>query len=112
MTVYVDDAMIPAGVPNGDHVVFSQWSHLMADTREELIAFATGPLRMSRSWLQDKPSGVHFDLTVGKRAAAIAHGAVPIESGSPEWMRVHQLAKAQYATHEPDWFIPGERTNS
>lgn len=72
----------------------------MADTEEELIAFATLKLGMRRSWLQRYPSGVHFDLTDNKRTLAIRAGAVPIECGSEEWMRVHRLSMEQFGTEE------------
>lgn len=96
MTVYVDDAMIPATVPNGVASHTSTWSHLMADTRHELIEFAAR-LGLRRAWLQDKPSGVHYDLTFGKREQAIRMGAVPIKVRTPEWVAVVQTARAQWS---------------
>ena len=101
MTVYVDDAHIQASVPNGARVHTSTWCHLMADTREELIAFARS-IGLRKSWLQDKRSGVHFDVTAPKRRQAVAAGAVEIESGSPEWRRVHRIAMDQ-------WLLGGQR---
>lgn len=83
MTVWVDDARIPARVGR----VYGRWSHLTADTVEELHQFADR-LGLQRSWFQRckrvcaKP-GVpcphwHYDLVDARRAAAIALGAVPI----------------------------------
>ena len=41
MAVYVDDMNLPATVQNGPRVSHtSEWSHLFADTEEELHAFA------------------------------------------------------------------------
>ena len=69
MTVYVDDAvMLWRG---------QRWAHLMADTLEELHAMAT-QLGLPRRALQDKRSGVHYDVTVDMRAQALELGALAI----------------------------------
>jgi hypothetical protein len=83
MAVFVDDANIAATV--GRHT--SRWSHLTADTLQELHAFATGPLGLRREWFQPgtplanpgsySAQGWHYDLTENKRAQAIRLGAVP-----------------------------------
>ena len=96
MAVYVDNADIPASVPNGNRVHTSHWCHMMADTLPELLVFASR-IGLRRSWLQVKKSGVHFDLTAGKRRQAVAAGAVEIEVRSDEWRRVHTCAREQYA---------------
>ncbi|MFE9328833.1 DUF4031 domain-containing protein [Nocardia sp. NPDC052278] len=80
MSVYVDDAAIRATV--GRHN--SRWSHLFADTREELHEFATR-LGLRRAWFQEGPSYAkpgspaaemwHYDVTASKRAQAIRMGA-------------------------------------
>ena len=95
MTVYVDNAFIQATVPNGRYRHTSRWCHLMADSLEELVAFAEG-IGMKRAWLQNKRSGVHFDLTEPKRKVAVKKGAVEIATGSPEWRRVVTVARSQY----------------
>jgi hypothetical protein len=82
MTVYVDDARIPAQVGS----LRGRWSHLSADTKEELHAFAAR-IGLRRAWFQDKPNpftggpGVHwhYDITDSKRRAALAAGAQPID---------------------------------
>jgi hypothetical protein len=81
MTVYAGDASIRAEVRNGSRVHRSQWSHLTADTWEELHEFAAR-LGLRRSYFQPgrplggKPSPFwHYDLTVGKRAQALRLGA-------------------------------------
>ncbi len=74
MAIYVDDMQRQASV--GGRA--ARWSHLIADTSEELFTFAR-TLGLSRSWVQ-KPGTFreHFDVTEGMRAKAIAYGAIPI----------------------------------
>jgi hypothetical protein len=81
MTVYVDNARIPARVGR----INGRWSHLTADTKDELHAFAAR-IGLRRAWFQDKPDrfggpGVHwhYDVTDTRRAAAIAAGAQAID---------------------------------
>jgi Protein of unknown function (DUF4031) len=77
VAVYVDDASIPAAVPNGQVVHDSRWSHLWADTDEELHAFATR-LGLRRSYHQpaaEHHGFSHYDVTTGKRWQAIRLGA-------------------------------------
>lgn len=81
MTVYVDDSRIPArvGAING------RWSHLFADTQEELHAFAQG-IGLRRDWFQPgrpslsgKPSDLwHYDVVESKRQQAIEAGATAV----------------------------------
>jgi Protein of unknown function (DUF4031) len=68
--VYVDDAHIPA---RG-----RRWSHLVADTSEELHQ-AAARLGLRREWAQDKGRTLHYDLPDELRAQAIELGvALPI----------------------------------
>jgi hypothetical protein len=92
MTVYVDDYRIPARVGHVDGC----WSHLMADSLDELVEFAER-LGLRRAWLQDKASGVHFDVTDPTRAEAIRLGAVPIRCRSELWKRVVDEARQQFS---------------
>jgi len=78
MAVYVDDALIPAEVRKGPIRHNSRWSHLMADTLEELHAFARR-LGMRPEWFQDHPRHPHYDLTEGKRYRALQLGARPMD---------------------------------
>ena len=78
MAVYVDDALIPAEERNGPIRHNSRWSHLMADTLEELHAFARR-LGMRPEWFQDHPRHPHYDLTEGKRHRALQFGARHID---------------------------------
>ncbi len=76
MAVDVDNAGIPAAVRNGPVVHSSRWSHLFADTPEELHRFAVEQLGLKRSYFQPgrrrgdgSPSPHwHYDVTAGKRA--------------------------------------------
>lgn len=81
MTVYVDNARIPARVGR----IRARWSHLFADTQEELHAFALS-IGLKRTWFQPgrpvngRPSRHwHYDVTESKRQAAIAAGAKPLD---------------------------------
>lgn len=82
MTVYVDNFRAPATVGR----LRSRWSHLTADTREELHAFAAS-IGLRRDWFQakckvedeSKCPHWHYDVTDGKRTEAIKAGAKPID---------------------------------
>lgn len=69
MAVYVDDAVWPW---RGQ-----RWAHLMADTLEELHAFAAA-LGLPPRAFQHKTSGAHYDVTAQLRMQALALGAVAI----------------------------------
>jgi uncharacterized protein DUF4031 len=87
VTVYVDDIRIPAQVGRFN----AKWSHLIADSREELFEFADR-LGLRRSYFQDpvvngKPKATpgtlhaemwHFDVTESVRLRAIRMGAVAV----------------------------------
>jgi hypothetical protein len=80
MAVYVDDSNIQATVPNGRVQHTSRWSHLFADTQEELHEFAE-KLGLRRSYFQGGPEHGrlwHYDVTEGKRWQAIRLGAQPV----------------------------------
>ena len=89
MTVYVDNAFIPALIRG----YRAKWSHLTADTVEELDAFIE-TLGLRRSWFQAKckaatrsvcptRDGVcrhfHYDVVETRRDAAIRLGARAID---------------------------------
>jgi len=74
MTVYVDDMRMQATVGK----LSSRWSHLTADTPDELLDFAL-KLGLRRSWIQHPGTyKEHFDLTEGMRQRALRNGAVAI----------------------------------
>lgn len=66
-------------------------SHMMADSLEELHAFAQ-KIGLKRQWFQDK-SAPHYDVCQEKRKLAIAFGAVPIDIRTPRWREVYIAAK-------------------
>lgn len=75
MTVYVDDMFkYPMGefrrTPTSR---LMKMSHLIADTEEELHAFAA-KLGLKREWWQ----GDHYDIAKGVRAEAVKLGAIEI----------------------------------
>jgi Protein of unknown function (DUF4031) len=70
VAIYVDDANIPS---RG-----RRWSHLVADTPEELH-LAAERLGLRREWAQDKGRTLHYDLPAELREQAITLGiALPI----------------------------------
>jgi hypothetical protein len=104
MSVYVDDAHIPAAVTDRrtGRTYRARWSHLTADTKTELHTFAAR-IGLSRAWFQDKPGGLwHYDVTANKRRQAIAAGAVEISWRDREvWFR-HGREGLQPSGPQPD----------
>lgn len=77
MTVYVDNMRLSAQVGS----ITGRWSHLMADSDDELNAFAA-KLGLKQAWAQYPGTAMsHYDVTDSKRRQAIALGAVPIDYG-------------------------------
>ena len=70
MTVYVDDARIPATVGR----ITGRWSHLFADELAELHEFAAA-IGLRRAWFQDRPRTWHYDVTDSMRTRAVRAGA-------------------------------------
>lgn len=70
MTVYVDDMRAAyRGM---------KMCHMMADTTEELLAMADR-IGVQRKWIQKAGTVYeHFDIAMGKRALAVAAGAVEV----------------------------------
>jgi len=97
MTVYVDNAGIPATVPNGRVTHTSRWSHMIADSQDELHEFAAR-LGLRRSYFQPgRPRGDgspsplwHYDVTAGKRQQAIRLGAVAVS-----WRELPEIIRAR-----------------
>ena len=94
MAVYVDDAVT---LWRGE-----RWAHLMADTLDELHAFAAR-LGLPRRAFQDKTSGAHYDVTAQLRERAIALGAVVISRHADRDLvrRVIARARAQGRREAP-----------
>ena len=76
MTVYVDDWRQLATVRG----ITSRWSHLTADTTDELHVFASqlGLPRRAFQSKPDKPMFDHYDLTEELREKAVALGAISL----------------------------------
>jgi hypothetical protein len=76
MTVYVDDVRLPFG-----RMIMC---HMWADSLDELLAMADR-IGVARRWLQQPPkaSWVHFDISIGMKAKAIAEGAVLTDRYGP-----------------------------
>jgi Protein of unknown function (DUF4031) len=93
MTVYVDDSRIGW---RG-----RLWSHLIADTTEELHAFAAR-LGLERAWCHRRPERPwkdHYDVSEAKREVAIRHGARPIACReAAEMLRAKRLAFREAAS--------------
>lgn len=89
MSVYVDP-MQPTLHNSRWH--YDQGCHLLADTIEELHAFANR-LGLKRSWFQNQDHSLpHYDLTAYKRKVAVIFGAVEIDM-----QRVAQMMKDRRA---------------
>ncbi len=76
VTVYLDDWRQPAHLGPVD----DRWSHLVADTDEELHDFAER-MGMRRAWFQHRPGRPHhghYDVPERARAEALAQGAVEV----------------------------------
>ncbi len=87
-TIMVDELRV---YPNAKHRCFMNGScHLTVEPPEALDAlheFAAS-IGMKRSWFQNHPLAAHYDLTAGKRAAAIARGAVFVPAMDQARVRV------------------------
>ena len=66
MAVYVDNARLGRGG--------KLWCHLVADSLEELHAFASR-LGLRRGWFQSSARYPHYDVTVALREKALTLGA-------------------------------------
>jgi hypothetical protein len=100
MTVYVDNLAMPARVGGRS----ARWSHLIADTPQELHDFAAR-LGLKRAWFQDptvtgKPKALpgthaaenwHYDVTASKRILALRLGAVPVS-----WRDLPDIIQARW----------------
>lgn len=91
MTVYVDDMRRGARVGK----ITARWSHLRADTDEELIAFAVR-IGLRASWIQHPGTWrAHFDVTDAKRKQAIEVGAQEMGYLSEEARQLTQRKREQ-----------------
>lgn len=99
MSVYVDDMNRAGRVGR----ISSRWSHLYADTHDELEAFARR-LGLRPSWIQHAGNHrEHYDLAAGKRAQALQLGAQPISylRDVPELLARRRRVLEQQAAASP-----------
>jgi hypothetical protein len=75
MTAYVDELVVHENVRPSLRYLGQSWSHLWADTDDELHEFAA-KIGMKRSWFQPHHVRNHYDLTPRRRLEAIRAGAV------------------------------------
>lgn len=78
VTVYVDEVQEYARVAGPAKRWGRKWSHMTADTEEELHAMAQA-IGLKRSYFQRRggnPALDHYDVTPPKREAAVKRGAV------------------------------------
>lgn len=90
MTVYIDDMRRQAKV--GNVRANARWSHLTADTHNELIEFAK-KLGLNLAWIQKAGTKLeHFDVTDTVRNKAIKLGATQVTypGGMAELLRVKE----------------------
>ena len=93
MTVYLDDWRQRARLGPVD----DRWSHLIADSDEELHRFANG-MGMQRRWFQSKsgrPHHAHYDLPERARSDALANGAVEVT-----WRKLGQMMRDRRSSYQ------------
>jgi len=71
VTVYVDEVRV---YPTKIRCFKGGSAHLTADSIDELHTFAQR-IGLRREWFQDHPLHPHYDLTPGRREAALRAGA-------------------------------------
>jgi Protein of unknown function (DUF4031) len=104
MTVYVDNYRVPATVGR----IKGRWSHLTADTKEELHAFAQA-IGLKREWFQigcksrldtiETCVHWHYDVTDSKRAQALAAGAQSMDIR--RWAELCRARRAAFRKEAP-----------
>jgi len=90
MTVYVDDFGIPARVSG----IKGRWSHLIADTEDELHAFAAR-LGLRREWFQDPRivrKGPFGPAQLRRRVVALRRHRIQTATRAATWCAADQLA--------------------
>lgn len=106
MSVYVDDVRHSFGR--------MLMCHMWADSLDELLAMADR-IGVARKWIQGHPelstgkarqaSWLHFDISLGRKAAAIAAGAVLTDKYGP----VEHRARRQLASGDPAEIAAGRK---
>jgi hypothetical protein len=94
MTVYLDDWRQPARLGS----VADRWSHLVADSEEELHAFAAR-LGMRRESFQSKrhrPHHAHYDVPERSRHTVLEMGAVAVS-----WRELGRMLRNRRPPDDP-----------
>jgi len=104
VSVYVD-TLLPC-------IKNSKWRycescHLVADTTEELHAFAE-QLGLKRSWFQNNRRLPHYDLTKNMRAKAVRLGAVEISRNEFVSMMKPRICRGQLTFANTTGQVKGE----
>lgn len=86
MSVYVD-RLQPAEPYHSPVWPYREFCHLWADTLEELHHFARA-IDLRKAWFQDRPGFPHYDLTAGRRQAALERGATEMDVKT--WLAVRR----------------------
>ncbi len=95
VTVYLDDWRQRAHLGPVD----DRWSHLVADTDDELHEFAAR-MGMRRAWFQEKPGRPHhshYDIPERARPEALANGAVEVT-----WRQLGRMLRVWRTEAGPD----------
>ena len=93
MSVYVDRAKVP--------FKGQEWCHLMADTLEELHAFAQ-QMNIDARLFHHDASYPHYDITLEMRSMVIAHGA--IDADRQTIIAVGKSLKVQLKQHQSGFY--------
>jgi len=75
MAVYVDPVQKSKRT---DRWAYDTMSHLVADTLEELHAFAKR-IGLRQEWFQEHEKLPHYDITENMRALAVRRGAIEVD---------------------------------
>ncbi len=73
-TIYVD----PIEHYEDSKLPYKDWCHMTVIGNIQTLHDMAGKIGLKRQWFQRHPTFPHYDLTPGKRAKAIAYGAIPI----------------------------------
>lgn len=101
--IYVDDMLLRADVPNGRRQVRGKWCHMFGDSLDpaELHELAA-KIGLLRKWFQHRPRAPwfdHYDVTMSKRALAVAAGAIQVTSR--EMVEIDRAKRCQHLGIDP-----------
>lgn len=81
----------------------NQWCHLFCDGDVAELHRLAAEIGLKRKWFQEDEDGGHYDLTPGRRAAALKAGAVPLtqREAVAVWRKTRAAARAARAAAPP-----------